>query len=64
MTSDQYHKCFACEVSFTVTFTDQDAELKFCPHCGQETVDEIEIIENYSNLDTDLLYDDDEDGLM
>lgn len=63
MTSDQYHKCFACEVSFTVTFTDQDAELKFCPHCGQESIDDVQLIEDDFSIDPTILYDDDEDDL-
>lgn len=60
MTSDQYHKCFACEVSFTVDFEEADADVKFCPHCGQASVDDIELIDDISGVDPDLLYDDDE----
>lgn len=35
-------ECFACGVSFKVEFEDEDTKLNFCPHCGQESVDEIE----------------------
>lgn len=53
-------KCFACGVSFSVEFEEADAEARFCPHCGQEAIDDIELIEDYS----EMYYDEDEDGLM
>lgn len=34
-------ECFACGTAFEVKFEDEDVKLNFCPHCGQETVDEI-----------------------
>lgn len=57
------NKCFACGVSFSVEFEEEDADLRFCPHCGQESIDDIELVEDYS-IDTNMLYDDDENGLM
>jgi len=54
------NKCFACNVSFTVEFEEADADARFCPHCGQETIDDIELIENYNDIDPSLLYDDDD----
>ena len=41
-------KCFGCGVSFTVQFEEEDADVKFCPHCGQETIDDIQLVEDYS----------------
>lgn len=55
-------KCFGCGVSFTVQFEEEDADVKFCPHCGQETIDDIQLVEDYS-IDSELFYDEDEDGL-
>lgn len=55
--------CYACGVSFTIQFEDADADLKFCPHCGQSTVDDIELIEHYDDIDNSILYGDDEDEL-
>jgi len=55
-------KCFACGVSFDVEFEEADADARFCPHCGQETIDDVELIEEYS-VDSELLYDEDEDDL-
>lgn len=34
-------ECFACGTAFEVKFEDEDTKLNFCPHCGQESVDEI-----------------------
>lgn len=56
-------KCFACGVSFEVTFEEADADARFCPHCGQESIDDIEIVENYDVATTRMFYDEDEDGL-
>jgi rRNA maturation endonuclease Nob1 len=55
-------KCFACGVSFDVEFEEADADARFCPHCGQETIDDVQLIEEYS-VDSELLYDEDEDDL-
>jgi len=52
--------CYACGMSFTVLFDDSDAEARFCPHCGQETVDDIELIENYEDIDSSILYESDD----
>jgi hypothetical protein len=49
-------------VSFNVEFEEADADARFCPHCGQETIDDVQLIEDYS-VDTDLFYDEEEDGL-
>ena len=56
-------KCFACGVSFTVEFDEADADARFCPHCGQESIDDVELIEDNFNIDSNLLYDADEDDL-
>jgi len=55
-------KCFACGVSFNVEFEEADADARFCPHCGQETIDDVQLIEDYS-VDSEMIYDEDEDGL-
>lgn len=57
------NKCFACGVSFRVEFEEEDADARFCPHCGQETIDDVELIEDNFNIDSNLLYDADEDDL-
>lgn len=53
-------KCFACEVSFAVNFEEVDAEVRFCPHCGQASIDDIEVIDVNELYDPDLIYDDDD----
>ena len=55
-------KCFACGVSFSVEFEEADADARFCPHCGQETIDDIEIVDQF-DVDSSVFYDEDEDGL-
>jgi len=62
MTNSTLTKCFACGVSFSIKFEEADADVRFCPHCGQETIDDIEIIEDYS-IDSSEFYDLDEDGI-
>ena len=57
------NKCFACGVSFKVEFEEADADARFCPHCGQESIDDIEIIEDYDVTNTSMIYDDDEDSI-
>ena len=56
------NKCFACGVSFTVEFEEADADVRFCPHCGQEAIDDVELIEDFS-VSADFIYDEEEDGL-
>jgi Zn-finger nucleic acid-binding protein len=48
----------SCEVSFDVTFEEVDAELNFCPQCGQVIIEDIELIEDSFDIDHDILYDD------
>jgi len=55
-------KCFACGVSFSVEFEEADAEALFCPHCGQQSIDDIEIVDQF-DVDSSVFYDEDEDGL-
>lgn len=55
-------KCFACGVSFSVEFEEADADVRFCPHCGQESIDDVELIEDFS-VSADFIYDEEEDGL-
>jgi len=55
-------KCFACGVSFRVEFEEEDAEAGFCPHCGQESIDDIQIVDQL-DVDSSIFYDDDEDDL-
>lgn len=55
-------KCFACGVSFTIEYEEADADVRFCPHCGQESIDDVEIIDDFS-VSTDFIYDEEEDGL-
>lgn len=50
-------ECFACGTNFTVTFDDDGTDLNFCPHCGQETVDEIDILDDFTDPS---IFDDDE----
>lgn len=52
--------CFACGMGFTVEFEDEDAEARFCPYCGQESVDDISLLEDQGDIDPDLIYDDDD----
>lgn len=47
-------ECYACGIKFQVKFDDDDSTLNFCPHCGQETVDEIQFNDDADNL-MDLL---------
>jgi len=56
-------KCFACGVSFKVEFEESEADARFCPHCGQESIDDVQLIEDDFSIDPTILYDDDEDDL-
>jgi len=56
------NKCFACGVSFNVEFEEADADARFCPHCGQETIDDVQLIEDYS-VDSEMFYDEEEGSL-
>jgi len=38
-------ECFACGASFDVKFEEEDTKLNFCPHCGQETVEELDMLD-------------------
>jgi len=51
-------ECFACGTRFEVKFEDEDTTLNFCPHCGQESVDEI-IFDGSDEIDESLLILDD-----
>jgi rRNA maturation endonuclease Nob1 len=51
-------ECFACKIVFQVKFEDEDTDLNYCPHCGQESVDEI-ILDGSEDIDTSL-FDEDE----
>ena len=50
-------ECFACGANFEVKFEDEDTPINFCPHCGQETVDDIDILEDFEDPN---IFDDDE----
>jgi len=56
------NKCFSCGVSFSVEFEEADADTRFCPHCGQESIDDIELLDQF-DIDTSMIYDEDEDAL-
>ena len=56
------NKCFSCGVSFSVEFEEEDADARFCPHCGQESIDDIELLDQF-DIDSSMIYDDDEDSL-
>jgi len=56
------NKCFSCGVSFSVEFEEADADARFCPHCGQESIDDIELLDQF-DIDTSMIYDEDEDAL-
>lgn len=43
--------CFACGASFDIKFEDDDMKINFCPHCGQETVDDIDVVEDFDDMD-------------
>lgn len=58
------HTCYACGVSFTIVFDEKDAELCYCPHCGQRSIEEIDLIDDIGDINSDLIYDDDVDGLI
>jgi hypothetical protein len=49
-------------VSFSVEFEEEDADARFCPHCGQESIDDIELLDQF-DIDSSMIYDDDEDSL-
>lgn len=50
-------ECFACGVNFDVTFEDENTTLNYCPHCGQETIDELDMLESFEDSN---IFDDDE----
>ena len=39
------HECFACGAKFDIKFDEEEMELNFCPSCGQETIDELNLSE-------------------
>jgi len=39
-------ECFACGAEFEVKFEDEGTKINFCPHCGQESVDQLILDEN------------------
>jgi len=51
-------ECFACGTVFEVKFEDEDTKLNFCPHCGQESVDQLTLDEN-AEIDPSI-FDEDE----
>jgi predicted RNA-binding Zn-ribbon protein involved in translation (DUF1610 family) len=50
-------ECYACGANFEVTFEDENTKLNYCPSCGQETIDELDMLENF---DDSNIFDDDE----
>jgi rRNA maturation endonuclease Nob1 len=53
-------ECFACGTNFEIKFEDEDTKLNYCPHCGEESVDEI-IIEDIQDIDEYFYEDEDID---
>ena len=33
--------CQACEVHYTLAFDDEEADVRFCPFCGTEILEEL-----------------------
>lgn len=56
------NKCFSCGMAFSVEFEDSDADVRFCAHCGQEMITDIELLDQF-DIDTSMIYDEDEDAL-
>ena len=50
-------ECFACGTNFNVVFEDESTTLNYCPSCGQETVDEIDVLDEFSDPN---IFDDEE----
>lgn len=46
-------ECWSCKTKFKITFEDQDDEVTFCPSCGQEMLEEINISEGHFDYDID-----------
>jgi hypothetical protein len=51
-------ECFACGINFDVKFEEETAKLNYCPYCGQETVDEIDLLDEETDY-TENGFDDD-----
>lgn len=33
--------CSSCEMEFNVAIMDEDAEIRYCVHCGEELIEEL-----------------------
>lgn len=51
-------ECFACGAQFKIEFDDEEMRLNYCPNCGQETIDGIEILDT---IDPSLYTEEDDD---
>ena len=57
------NECVSCGAQFNVEFEEDETTLNFCPHCGEELVKDIEILEDYGSNSASVLYDSDDDSL-
>lgn len=59
-------ECSYCFNTFKVIWEDQnmdDDNVKYCPECGSQLNNELQIIDDTENIDYDLFYDEDVDDL-
>ena len=58
---EEWEECFSCGANFKVDFQEEDANLTFCPHCGEEMVKDLELVKEYNADGASLIYDTDDD---
>lgn len=52
------HECVVCGAQFEIKLEDDDFEVRFCPCCGNEMMEDLEIVEH---IDPEMLYDEFDD---
>lgn len=35
--------CFSCGAKFKTTFDEDEMDVRYCPHCGEELIEELDL---------------------
>jgi len=50
--------CFSCGAKFKASFEEEEMDVRYCPHCGEELIEELDLTSDLTDFDYVLEEDD------